>query len=424
QVLDYYDGNTVTALWNYAQHFSMNDNSFSTQFGPSTPGALNLTVGNTFGVNCGSSNEANPTVAAPCLNRYAPGDPNDKTAQGTSTVFGDPQPAYDICSTRDNVGLGGKNIGNLLNDAGVTWGWFNGGFRVTADNPATPQPTNPFGLPAFCIQSHRANGGVSNGTSSTSNDQALTGAPLKTDYIPHHEPFQYFKSTSNPMHLAPASVAEIGHNGAANHQYDLTDFWTAVDHGNMPAVSFLKARAFQDGHAQYSTPLDEQRFLVQTINRLQRSPFWHSTAVVVNYDDSDGWYDHVASPISIQSQSTFDALTGVDCGTRAKNTPPTKTGATTPQETRCGYGPRQPFVLISPWARTNFVDNTLTDQASITRFIEDNWLDKLRIGQGSADAIAGPITNMLSSTGPHAGRLFLNPVTGQPSEDEGDNRQE
>jgi hypothetical protein len=41
-VMDYYDGNTVTALWNYAQHFAMNDNSFNTTFGPSTPGALNL----------------------------------------------------------------------------------------------------------------------------------------------------------------------------------------------------------------------------------------------------------------------------------------------------------------------------------------------------------------------------------------------
>jgi phospholipase C len=48
-VMDYYDGNTVTALWNYAQHFAMSDNSFSTTFGPSTPGALNLISGQTNG---------------------------------------------------------------------------------------------------------------------------------------------------------------------------------------------------------------------------------------------------------------------------------------------------------------------------------------------------------------------------------------
>src|SRR5919201_571790 len=45
-VMDYYDGNTVTALWNYAQHFTLLDNSFGTTFGPSTDGAINLVSGN------------------------------------------------------------------------------------------------------------------------------------------------------------------------------------------------------------------------------------------------------------------------------------------------------------------------------------------------------------------------------------------
>ena len=48
-VMGYYDGNTVTALWNYAQHFAMSDNSFGTTFGPSTPGAINLISGQTHG---------------------------------------------------------------------------------------------------------------------------------------------------------------------------------------------------------------------------------------------------------------------------------------------------------------------------------------------------------------------------------------
>ena len=48
-VMDYYDGNTVTGLWNYAQHFAMSDNSYDTMFGPSTPGALNLVSGQTHG---------------------------------------------------------------------------------------------------------------------------------------------------------------------------------------------------------------------------------------------------------------------------------------------------------------------------------------------------------------------------------------
>jgi len=121
----------------------------------------------------------------------------------------------------------------------------------------------------------------------------------KDDYIPHHEPFQYYASTANPHHLPPASLAAIGTDtqttiggvpqfDTANHQYDTSDFNSlvgAIAHGflspgHLPAVSFLKAPGYQDGHAGYSDPLDEQTFLVQTINRLQRLATWNSTAVI------------------------------------------------------------------------------------------------------------------------------------------------
>src|SRR5947209_7929932 len=52
--------------------------------------------------------------------------------------------------------------------------------------------------------------------------------------------------------------------------------------------------------------------------------------------------------------------------------------------------PRQPLVVVSPWARQNFVDHTVTDQTSILRFVEDNWLGGTRIGQGSFDGFANP----------------------------------
>src|ERR1700730_12711090 len=56
-VMGYYDGNTTTALWNYAQYFAMSDNSFGTTFGPSTPGVLNLVAGQNHGatVTAGSA---------------------------------------------------------------------------------------------------------------------------------------------------------------------------------------------------------------------------------------------------------------------------------------------------------------------------------------------------------------------------------
>jgi phospholipase C len=104
------------------------------------------------------------------------------------------------------------------------------------------------------------------------------------------------------------------------------------------------------------------------------------------------------SPIMNQSASSADALLGPgNCGTGTQALPGV-VAATLNAQGRCGYGPRLPFVVISPYAKSNFVDHTVTDQSSIIRFIEDNWLAGQRLGGGSFDALAGSITNMLSFT--------------------------
>jgi phospholipase C len=387
--MGYFDGNTVTALWNYAQHYAMSDNSYGTTFGPSTPGLLNLVSGQTNGV-------------AHFLN--GTGDEVDG-GNGSLTVVGDPDPIDDVCSapTRNQVQMSGKNIGDLLNEAGVSWGSFMGGFDLTAKN---------------------ANGTTGCARSSTS---VYTGTTK--DYIPHHAFFQYYASTLNKMHTRPASVSEIGHSGPANHEYDINDFFAAVKAGNMPAVSFLKASAFQDGHAGYSNPLDEQTFLVNVVNFLQKSREWNETAVVILYDDSDGWYDHQMGPIVNQSTSPADALTGPgQCGDGSNALSGPDPSANPHAQGRCGYGPRQPLLVISPWAKENFVDHTVTDQTSIIRFIEDNWLDGKRIGGGSFDALANSIVQMFDfENDPHYnpsgwegkgwdGTLILEPTTGESVE--------
>jgi phospholipase C len=360
----------VTALWNYAQHFSMSDYSFSTTFGPSTPGALNLTAGQTWGGRITRGSAAGNVTAI-----------DEMT--GIGTVIGDPRPSLDDCSpsTTTLVTMSGPNVGDLLNERGLTWGWFQGGFKPTV--PATES------TPAVCGASH-AN---------------IAGA-IVTDYIPHHEPFQYFPQTSNPHHLPPSSVHHIGRTDQANHQYDLEDFWAAVDGGLMPSVSYLKAAAYQDGHAAYSDPIDEQTFLVTTINRLMARPEWASTAVIILYDDSDGWYDHVMGPIVNQSNTPDDGLFGPgNCGVAPAGT----------FQGRCGFGPRQPLLVVSPWARQNYVDHSLTDQSSVLRFIEDNW--RLgRLGNQSTDEGAGSLLGLLdfSRDHPRAPVLLLDPVTGKP----------
>jgi phospholipase C len=377
--MGYYDGNTVTALWNYAQHYALNDHSFGSTFGPSTPGALNLASGQTNGV-------INPTGAASAI--VADGN-------GGFTDINDDDPTGDICSsTSANFSMSGKNIGDLLNAAGVTWGFFEGGFDLTV--------TNPNGTTGCA----RSTGAVN-----------IPGNPLKADYIPHHQPFQYYASTANLNHNRPTPGVAIGATDAAgaNHQYDMHDFTDALAAGNMPAVSFLKAPGYQDAHAGYSDPLDEQTFLVNTINAIEASPFWSSTAIIINYDDSDGWYDHMTDFVN-GSATTADSLNGAGVCISATAAAAALPGVTGPAaQGRCGHGPRLPMLVISPWSNKNYIDNTPTDQASIIRFVEDTFLNSTRIGNGSFDATAGTLNNMFNFTNgavqPNPNVVLLNPTT-------------
>jgi phospholipase C len=377
-VMDYYDGNTVTALWNYAQHYTLNDNSYSTQFGPSTPGAINVVSGQTNGATAHGGTTGNIV---------------------NGTMIGDAEPLFDQCSNASTplntdgtpggvtASMSGQNIGDLLNRKSLTWGWFQGGFTPSAVTAGR----------AICGTSHNN-----------------IGNSPSADYSEHHEPFQYYADTSNPDHVSPTSVAQVGVSDPAgtaatqaiNHQYDLSWFNAAVKNGNMPSVSYLKAPEYEDAHAGYSDPLDEQRFLVDEINMIEQSKDWSSTAIVIAYDDSDGWYDHQIGPIIRQSQDTADTLNGPGkCG--STTTPPA-------QNDRCGVGPRQPLLVISPWAKQNFVDNTFTDQASVPRFIEDNW-GLNRIGNESADSAAGTLMNAFdfNQKSGHAPAVILNDQNGE-----------
>ena len=376
--MGYYDGNTVTGLWNYAQHYALNDHSFGTTFGPSTPGAINLISGQTNGV-INPTNTGSATIA---------------DGNGGITDIGDSDPTGDICSsTSSNFSMSGKNIGDLLNTAGVTWGFFEGGFDLSVTN---------------------ADGSTGCGRTTTS---AITKTK-KADYIPHHQPFQYYASTANLNHARPTSIAKIGSTDQANHQYDTHDFTDALAAGVMPAVSFLKAPGYQDAHAGYSDPIDEQTFIINMVNAIESSSFWSSTAIIIAYDDSDGWYDHLPHLVN-GSTTTADALNGagvcISAAAAAAALPgPNSNGL--PVQGRCGYGPRLPLMVISPWAKKNVIDSTVTDQSSITKFIEDTFTSSNRIGGGSFDSTAGSLNNMFDfsngAAAPNPNVVLLDPATG------------
>jgi phospholipase C len=379
QVMGYFDGATVTAMWNYAQNFAMSDTAFGDQFGPSTPGAINMFAGNTNGftqtVGTGSSNLLNDT-------------------QGGFTLIGDIDPSGDVCSSPTTQAMSkAANIGDLLNTANIPWGSFVGGFDLTVRN---------------------INGTTGCARSSISPATGRT----QPDYNPHHEWFQYFASTANSQHLAPSSLASVGLTNVAgkttkdpaNHAYDLALFEQAVGQGNFPAVSFIKQIEVQDAHPGNSNPIDEQAGLVHLINFLQQQPDWDSTAVIIAYDDSDGWYDHVLAKTTQASFSPADTLNGAGvCGVGV-NEPNGLKGL--PVTGRCGPGTRQPFMVISPYAKKNYVSHVQITQASIPRFIEDNWLKGERLGGGAFDATTGAIDDLFNFGKKNSVTLILDETTG------------
>ncbi len=414
-VMGYYDGNSVTGLWNLAQHNAMSDAFYDTTFGPSTPGALNLVAGQTHGTQPATAKYSlggEPYVEnGTAINDGDPSGDDCSASSGTYSLTGTgaagtvPYTLPTGAGTAQgnplpSSGKADQTIGDTLSAKGLSWGWFEGGFAPTAVSSA--------GI-ATCGSFHYNEAG---------NKVA--------DYSAHHEPFQYFPQWLNEHHVAPSSPQQIGYDDPSstpvgtrvNHQYDLSAFWTAVQNNDMPAVSYLKAPRYQDGHPGNSDVLDEQKFLADTIDQLEQSPEWAHTAVFVTYDDSDGWYDHsYTAPINSSHDTNRSGTTaGVSVdnlngnGNCGNNAP---TLASYPD--RCGYGARLPMLLISPWAKTNYVDHTINDFTSILRFIEHNW-SLSSLGDGSFDAAGtGDLMSMFDFNASHPRNrpIYLDDQTGQ-----------
>ena len=211
QVMDYFDGNTVTGLWNYAQRFSMSDNSFGVTFGPSSPGAINVASGNTGGVDTAHMAN-NPSVSTPT----APNGDITPDGKGGFSMTNDAQPYWDDCSTRDAVALHrhqhrrraeqGRAVlglvrGRLHPDDDVRRGVGRDRSQRTADVAVHPRRVRR-GLHRKNVPPNASNQALCDAVHPVGVALGGTGQwGYKDDYIPHHEPFQYYASTANPHHL-------------------------------------------------------------------------------------------------------------------------------------------------------------------------------------------------------------------------------
>jgi phospholipase C len=266
---------------------------------------------------------------------YGPSTPGAEwLVAATNNTSGDPNPIGDVCDTDYTGSIAPQNIPNLgaaASAAGISWAWFQGGFAPT------------------------------------------TCTTTPNVYSAHHDPFQYFTSTADLTHKY-ALDPNLSSPQANQHQRDLSVFYSALAGTplpgqsvvpNLPSISWVKAPEIADGHPGYSGPALEDAFVGDLVAKLQASRYWNDTALIIAFDETGGWWDHVAPP-SLHgpfaplvngapnlSGCQYPGIPGAACG-------------------EAGLGPRMPVLVISRFARKGFVDHNLLNTASLDRWVEWN----------------------------------------------------
>ena len=123
----------------------------------------------------------------------------------------------------------------------------------------------------------------------------------------------------------------------SSHIVDLSQYYTDLQDGTLPAVSYIVPSGASEHPPEY--PASGERTVKSLLQELMRSSAWDSSAFMLLYDDWGGWYDHVVPP----------------------------------QVDQAGYGARVPGLLVSPYAKKGYIDSTQLDFTSVLKFIESNW---------------------------------------------------
>lgn len=280
-VMGYYEGHNLP-LWKYAQKYTLADNFFQAAFGGSFL--------NHFWLICA------------CTPRYE--------------------------NAPDKVTIKLDANGNLLKDAQVI-----DGYAVNTLQPSTPpfkrgtSPRRQLPLQTMpTIGDRLAEKSISWAWYAGGWNDALADKPA-SNFQYHHQPFGYFSRYA-------AGTAE-----RAKHLKDEADFIQDIDNGTLPAVAFYKPIGDLNEHPGYADLLSGEQHTADFLARIEASPQWKNTAVIVTYDENGGFWDHVAPPV----------------------------------KDRWGPGSRVPALVISPFAKRGFVDHTEYDTTSILKFIEKRF---------------------------------------------------
>ncbi len=328
------DQGDAPILRDLAQHYAISDNYHQAVQGGT--GANHIALGTGFAASYQDSNgKATPPPVGEIENpNPKPGTNNNYTQDGYgSSTTPNTGGSYSECANRSQPGVGPifsflsrlpyKVLDNcqpgryyLLNNYNP--GYNTNGTLQTAPYTVPPQKTDYVTIGNALSARHISWGYFGEG---------YNGGNPTPDYCGICDPMQYSASIMTNPALR------------RNTQHDSNQFIADAAKGTLPAVSFLKP-GDDDGHPGYSTLAGFENFAARAIAAVQSNPkLWRSTAIFVTFDEGGGYYDSGY----IQPVSFF------------------------------GDGPRVPLLVISPYARRDFVDHTYTDHVSILKFIEANW---------------------------------------------------
>lgn len=297
--MGHYDGRQL-ALWKYAEKYTLADNFYQAAFGGSFL--------NHFWLICACTPQY---PDAPAELRAVLDEKGNLVKDGTVTPDGyavnTTQPWYtprkpgtDLQKALPPQTL--PTIGDRLSEKNIAWAWYSGGWN-----------------------------------------DALSGSPAPT-FQYHHQPFAYFKAYAD------------GSKNKSQHLKDEADFVADIEKGTLPPVAFYKPLGIHNEHPGYADLITGDKHVAGIIAKIEHSPMWKHTAIIVTYDENGGFWDHAAPP----------------------------------KGDRWGPGTRVPAIIISPYAKRRHVDHTVYDTTSILKFIETRFdLKPLGARDAQANGLTG-----------------------------------
>ncbi len=381
--ISHIDCDTIPFMWQWAKNFVLFDNFRQTIVGPSTPNAIALIAGqagetqwalhNNEGATTTYANTSFPSVIGASYAQSAPQVAGNTNAfvpivadpgpfPGSNLDKSSVKPPYNFDENAANpapnltfaslpLSFMGRNIAQTIkNDQNptadlldvqndikviaslnptVNWGWYQQGFNANdTSDPYEPQGT---------------------GTPNPSNNPGLY-----TGYILHHNGPQYFGYLADNTQVL------------ANNLHGAKDFFTAVENRTLPkggGVFYLRGgydnndglvpvdptpaiqHAFigNDDHPAYSDQQISEALSAKAINDIVNSPYWPESAIIITYDETDGFYDHV----SPTRRSTFA------------------------DGSLLAAGPRIPTILISPYAKAGKISHRYSEHGSVIKFVNE-----------------------------------------------------